>query len=125
MMRLRPVWSTNLAGFLIGFGLFSAFVLIPQFVQTPPSNGYGFGSSVTQSGLFLVPSTLMMLFAAPFSGRLSRRYGSKVPLVLGAATHDARIRVPCGRAFQSLAVLRRLVPARDRRRASRSRRSRT
>jgi MFS family permease len=86
MMRLRPVWSTNLAGFLIGFGLFSAFVLIPQFVQTPPSNGYGFGSSVTQSGLFLVPSTLMMLFAAPFSGRLSRRYGSKVPLVLGSAT---------------------------------------
>ncbi len=70
MMRLRPVWSTNLAGFLIGFGLFSAFVLIPQFVQTPPSNGYGFGSSVTQSGLFLVPSTLMMLIAAPFSGRL-------------------------------------------------------
>jgi EmrB/QacA subfamily drug resistance transporter len=85
MMRLRPVWSTNLAGFLIGFGLFSAFVLIPQFVQTPPSNGYGFGSSVTQSGLFLVPSTLMMLIAAPFSGRLSRMYGSKVPLVLGAS----------------------------------------
>ncbi len=86
MMRLRPVWSTNLAAFLIGFGLFSAFVLIPQFVQTPPSNGYGFGSSVTQSGLFLVPSTLMMLFAAPLSGRLSRRYGSKVPLVIGSAT---------------------------------------
>jgi EmrB/QacA subfamily drug resistance transporter len=85
MMQLRPVWSTNLAGFLIGFGLFSAFVLIPQFVQTPPSSGYGFGSSVTQSGLFLVPSTLMMLIAAPFSGRLSRMYGSKVPLVLGAA----------------------------------------
>src|SRR6476619_524124 len=84
MMRLRPVWSTNLAGFLIGFGLFSSFVLIPQFVQTPPSHGYGFGSSVTQSGLFLIPSTLMMLIAAPFSGRLSTRYGSKVPLVLGA-----------------------------------------
>ena len=84
MMRLRPVWSTNLSGFLIGFGLYSAFVLIPQFVQTPPSNGYGFGSSVTQSGLFLIPSTMMMLVAAPFSGRLSRIYGSKVPLVLGA-----------------------------------------
>ena len=40
---------------------------------------------MTQSGLFLVPSTVMMLIAAPFSGRLSRTYGSKVPLVLGAA----------------------------------------
>jgi EmrB/QacA subfamily drug resistance transporter len=85
MMRLRGVWTTNLAGFLIGFGMYSAFVLIPQFVQTPPSNGYGFGSSVTQAGLFLVPSTVMMLVAAPFAGRLSRRFGSKLPLVLGAS----------------------------------------
>jgi len=84
MMRLRGVWTTNLAGFLIGFGMYSSFVLIPQFVQTPASSGYGFGSSVTQAGLFLIPSTLMMLIAAPLGGRLSGRYGSKVPLVLGA-----------------------------------------
>ena len=84
MMRLRGVWTTNLAGFLIGFGMYSSFVLIPQFVQTPTSNGYGFGSSVTQAGLFLIPSTMMMLIAAPLGGRLSGRYGSKVPLVLGA-----------------------------------------
>ena len=85
MMRLRGVWTTNLAGFLIGFGMYSSFVLIPQFVQTPPANGYGFGSSVTQAGLFLVPSTLMMLVAAPLAGRLSGRFGSKLPLVLGAS----------------------------------------
>ena len=84
MMRLRGVWTTNLAGFLIGFGMYSAFVLIPQFVQTPTTTGYGFGSSVTQAGLFLIPSTMMMLIAAPLGGRLSGRYGSKVPLVLGA-----------------------------------------
>ena len=38
--------------------MYSAFVLIPQFVQTPTSTGYGFGSSVTQAGLFLIPSTI-------------------------------------------------------------------
>jgi EmrB/QacA subfamily drug resistance transporter len=84
MMRLRGVWTTNLAGFLIGFGMYSSFVLIPQLVQTPPSNGYGFGSSVTQAGLFLIPSTAMMLIAAPVAGRLAGRFGSKLPLVLGA-----------------------------------------
>ena len=84
MMRLRGVWTTNLAGLLLGFGMYSAFVLIPQFVQTPESTGYGFGSSVTQSGLFLIPSTMAMMFAAPFGGRLSNRFGSKVPLVLGS-----------------------------------------
>jgi EmrB/QacA subfamily drug resistance transporter len=84
MMRLRGVWTTNLAGFLLGFGMYSAFVLIPQFVQAPTSSGYGFGSSVTQAGLFLIPSTLAMMVASPFGGRLSGRFGSKVPLVLGS-----------------------------------------
>ncbi len=84
VMRLRGVWTTNLAGFLLGFGMYSAFVLIPQFVQAPKSTGYGFGSSVTQAGLFLIPSTLAMMFASPFGGRLSGRFGSKVPLVLGS-----------------------------------------
>ena len=71
MMRLRGVWTTNLTGFLIGFGMYSSFVLIPQFVETPTSTGYGFGSSVTQAGLFLIPSTMMMLIAAPIGGRMS------------------------------------------------------
>jgi EmrB/QacA subfamily drug resistance transporter len=85
MMRLRGVWTTNLAGFLLGIGMYSSFVLIPQFVQTPASNGYGFGSSVTQAGLFLIPSTIAMMVASPLGGVMSGRVGSKVPLVLGSA----------------------------------------
>lgn len=84
MMRLRGVWTTNLAGLLLGFGMYSAFVLIPQFVQTPVSTRYGFGSSVTQAGLFLIPTTIAMMVASPLGGRLSGSFGSKVPLVLGA-----------------------------------------
>jgi len=102
LMRQRPVWTTNVAGFAIGFAMFGSFVLIPQFVQTPSSAGYGFGASVTESGLFLLPSALLMLFAGPFSGRLGARYGSRVPLAIGAlssglsyawlaAFHGARI----------------------------------
>ncbi len=83
MMRLRGVWTTNLAGLLLGVGMYSSFVLIPQFVQTSTSSGYGFGSSVTQAGLFLIPSTTAMMIAGPVGGRLSGRFGSKVPLVLG------------------------------------------
>ncbi len=84
MMRLPGVWTTNLAALLIGFGLYSAFVLIPQFVQTPTSSGYGFGASVTQAGLYLIPSTLALLIFSPIGGRMSTVVGSKVPLVLGA-----------------------------------------
>jgi MFS family permease len=84
VMRLRPVWTTNLSALLLGFGMYSAFVLIPQFVQVPESTGYGYGATVTQAGLFLVPSTIAMLLFAPMAGRLSNSVGSKVPLVLGA-----------------------------------------
>jgi EmrB/QacA subfamily drug resistance transporter len=84
LMRQRPVWTTNVAACAIGFAMFGSFVLVPQFVQTPARVGYGFGASVTESGLFLLPSALLMLFAGPLSGRLGARYGSRVPLALGA-----------------------------------------
>jgi EmrB/QacA subfamily drug resistance transporter len=93
MMRLPAVWTTNLAALLIGFGMYSAFVLIPQFVQTPKSTGYGFGASVSQAGVFLVPTTIAMLIFSPIGGRLSGVVGSKVPLVLGSIVTSASLAV--------------------------------
>ena len=84
MMRLRPVWTTNLAALLIGFGMYSSFVLLPEFVEQPSTTGYGFGASVTGAGLFMLPATVAMLFAGPVAGRLSSTVGSRVPLILGA-----------------------------------------
>jgi EmrB/QacA subfamily drug resistance transporter len=86
MMRIRGVWTVNAAAFLVGAGMYSSFVLIPQFVSEPTSSGYGFGASVSQAGLFLAPSTLGMLLLGPVAGRLSERFGSRVPLILGGLT---------------------------------------
>ena len=61
MMRIRGVWTTNAVALLLGFGMYASFILMPQYVETPSSAGYGFGASVTGAGLFLVPSTLAML----------------------------------------------------------------
>jgi EmrB/QacA subfamily drug resistance transporter len=83
MMRLHPVWTTNLTALLLGAGMYSSFVLIPEFVELPASGGVGFGASVTEAGLFLLPATLGMLFVGPLSGRLATSFGAKVPLVLG------------------------------------------
>ena len=83
IMRLRGVWTTNLAGFLLGFGMYGSFILLPQLVEQPESTGYGFGASVTAAGLFMLPSTLAMLVVGPMAGRLERRYGTKPPLVVG------------------------------------------
>jgi EmrB/QacA subfamily drug resistance transporter len=85
MMRRRGVWTTNLTAFLVGFGMFGSFILTPQFVQTASSAGYGFGFSVTQAGLVMLPSTAMMLVAGPLSGWLGNRVGSRVPVLAGTA----------------------------------------
>jgi EmrB/QacA subfamily drug resistance transporter len=84
MLRHPGVWTTNTAAFLLGFGMYSAFILIPQYVQTPASTGYGLGASVSQGGLFLLPTTAMLLVTSPLGGRLSSTVGSKVPLVAGS-----------------------------------------
>jgi EmrB/QacA subfamily drug resistance transporter len=85
MMRKRPVLLTNTTALIAGFAMFGSFVLVPQFVSTPQTAGYGFGASSTVAGLYLVPASAMMLVAGPVAGILGRRYGSKWPLALGMA----------------------------------------
>jgi EmrB/QacA subfamily drug resistance transporter len=85
MMRVRGVWTVNLATVLIGFGMYNSFLLIPEYVALPRASGYGFGASVTQAGLFLLPSTIAMLIVSPIAGRMAGRIGSRMPLILGAA----------------------------------------
>lgn len=85
LMRLRGVWTTNLAGFLVGFGMFGSFILIPQFVQAPAQADYGFAASVTEAGIFMLPSAAVMLIAGPLAGGLGARFGSKLPLMIGAS----------------------------------------
>jgi EmrB/QacA subfamily drug resistance transporter len=85
MMRLTGVWTTNTAALLLGFGMYAAFLLIPQFVQLPTSTGYGFGASVTEAGLFLLPLPMAVLVFSLVGGRMSHTVGAKVPLVLGSA----------------------------------------
>jgi EmrB/QacA subfamily drug resistance transporter len=84
MMRIHGVWTTNLVAFLVGVGMYSSFILLPEFVQEPHSTGYGFGSSVLAAGIFLVPMTLTQVLIGQFTGRIERRVGSKVPLLAGA-----------------------------------------
>jgi EmrB/QacA subfamily drug resistance transporter len=78
-----PVLMTNIATLLVGFGMFGSFILIPQLAEAPTSTAYGFGSSATEAGLLMVPGSLTMLLAGPFSGVLGNRFGSKIPLAVG------------------------------------------
>jgi EmrB/QacA subfamily drug resistance transporter len=115
MMRVRGVWTVNAAAFLVGAGMYSSFILIPQFSETPASAGYGFDASVTQAGLFLLPATVMMLLVSPLAGRMANRVGSRLPLILGsmatclafgflAAAHGQRWELYVGTAILGLGI---------------------
>jgi predicted MFS family arabinose efflux permease len=85
MMRIPTVWTVNLVALLFGIGMYAMFAFLPQFMQTPDDvTGYGFGVSVTESGLILIPQAAATFVAGLISGSLATRYGSKAVLVAGA-----------------------------------------
>jgi MFS family permease len=85
MMRIRGVWTTNLAAFLLGAGMYASFIVFPQFAQLPKSTGFGFGASVVVSGLYLLPSTIGVTILGAYAGRISARFGSRAALLTGTA----------------------------------------
>lgn len=85
VMRLPSVWTTNTAALLFGAGMYAIWSFLPGFVQTPSSAGYGFGASVTASGLLMLPMLLAMFVSGVLSGRLEPIVGAKALLTTGAA----------------------------------------
>jgi EmrB/QacA subfamily drug resistance transporter len=83
MMRQTAVWTNNLVALLIGIGMYATFAFLPEFVQTPVASGYGFGASITRSGLMLLPSAITMFVTGMFAGRLAGRLGGKVLVIAG------------------------------------------
>ncbi|SEP25690.1 MFS transporter [Trujillonella endophytica] len=97
MMRLRGVWTANLVGFLAGVGMYASFAFLPQFLQTPPSAGYGFGSTVSESGLVMLIQTGSSFVTGLVAGRLAHRISPRSLLLVGVLTGAA------GYAVMSLA----------------------
>jgi len=84
MMQRRAVWTNNLVAFMFGIGMYAVIGFLPEFVQTPTSTGYGFGASIIQSGLFLLPLTVTMFIGGLLSGRIAATIGSKSAVIIGS-----------------------------------------
>ena len=84
MMRIPAVWTNNLVAFLFGIGMYSVIGFLPEFLQTPKSTGYGFGASIIQSGLYLLPLTVTMFIFGMLSGRIAAAIGSKAAVIIGS-----------------------------------------
>jgi MFS family permease len=85
VMRLPVVWTTNAVALLFGAGMYAIWSFLPGFVQTPSAAGYGFGASVTESGLLMLPMLVAMFVSGVAGGRLEPVLGAKPLLATGAA----------------------------------------
>ncbi|GAB7051117.1 MFS transporter [Catenuloplanes indicus] len=85
MMRRPAVWTTNLVALLFGAGMFGAYAFLPQLIQTPVAAGYGFGASLTTTGLLMLPMLIAMAASGSLSGPLNTRLSGKAQLVIGAS----------------------------------------
>ena len=84
LMRVRGVWTVNLAAFLLGGGLYSFFLLLPQLAQLPTSTGFGYGASVVAAGVYLLPCAVGMGVLGSLAGRVERRFSSRWALITGS-----------------------------------------
>lgn len=71
LFKHRNFTFGNLGSMMLSFGQLGAFFLLPLFLQ----NILGF--SATKSGLVLTPMAITMMIAAPISGKISDKFGSK------------------------------------------------
>ncbi|HLS46575.1 MAG TPA: MFS transporter [Ornithinicoccus sp.] len=80
----RTVLLTNSASVLIGFAMFTNFLTSAQQVQMPTETGYGFGLSVIDTGLVMLPAGVLMVAMSPVAAWLIRAYGPRAVIIGGA-----------------------------------------
>ncbi|MFV0253278.1 MAG: MFS transporter [Beutenbergiaceae bacterium] len=80
----RPaVLLTNISTIAFGFALFTSNVAYPQLLEMPLGVG-GFGLTLFNASLVVMPAGLMMMILSPFAGRLAGKLGPQPLLVWGA-----------------------------------------
>jgi EmrB/QacA subfamily drug resistance transporter len=82
LFRSRAFSATNATSLAMFFGVFGSIFLLSQFFQTTQ------GLSPLQSGLRVLPWTIMPMFIAPVAGLLSDRVGAR-PLMAGGLALQA------------------------------------
>jgi predicted MFS family arabinose efflux permease len=80
--RPAVLW-TNVASTLVGFSMFTGFLMCTQLLQAPIATGYGFGLDMVMAGILLLPTGVAMTVFSPVSAQISRARGARATVLLG------------------------------------------
>jgi len=90
----RGVWTAHIVALAFGFAMFGTFILVPTLLQLPSALGYGFGKSVSEAGLYLLPTVVAMIIAGVIGGILIRKIGPKIPMIIGGIAVTVAFLIP-------------------------------
>lgn len=94
LFRHRGVWTAHIVALAFGFAMFGTFILVPTLLQLPSALGYGFGKTVSQAGLYLLPTVVAMIIAGVIGGILIRKIGPKIPMIIGGIAVTVAFLIP-------------------------------
>jgi len=80
----RSVLMADVAGFLMSMSMYLVVPIVVEFIQIPPSAGFGFGASVIVSGFVLTPLSAGTFLASRLLVPYERRFGVRSMIPLGA-----------------------------------------
>jgi EmrB/QacA subfamily drug resistance transporter len=76
-LRSRTFVGTNGIAFVVSFAMLAMFFFMALYMQNI------LGYSPLEAGIRFLPSTLLIIVAAPLAGRLTDRIGARVPIAVG------------------------------------------
>ena len=81
LLKIRNIFLANMAGLFAMSGMFFLFYTVPVLLQDP--SPAGFGMSIFQSGLVMLPAAIASMIFAPLSARVTNTRGPKVTILIG------------------------------------------
>ncbi len=81
LLKVRNVFLANFTGLFGMAGLYFLFYSIPPLLQDPQPAG--FGESILQSGIVLLPASLLSMAFAPVGAKVTTEKGPKVTIIIG------------------------------------------
>jgi EmrB/QacA subfamily drug resistance transporter len=76
-VRSRQFIGTNGIAFVVSFAMLAMFFFMALYMQNI------LGYSPLEAGIRFLPSTVVIIVAAPIAGRLTDRIGARIPIVVG------------------------------------------
>jgi MFS family permease len=84
LVRNRLVATADSAGFLISVAMYLCLPVVVEFIQVPPSAGYGFGVSVLVAGCTLFPVSVGASLSAWLRPAFQKRFGQRSMIPFGS-----------------------------------------